>query len=299
MYFLLALLIGAISSLMISINGSLASVYGTFIGTMIVHIVGSLFAYILCHKKDVRSFWKYKPKWIYLGGAVGIFTTLFQSASFGKISTTSIVALNLAGQGITSLLMDTFGLLGMPKRALKKSSVVSICFSVIGIAVMLQSTQAKELSAILMSIGSGVSIVISRTINARLAKEIHPLPASLINHLVGLPLTVIIAIISVSQSGLPALDESALVPWIYCGGMFGVCSVMLLNIAVPKLPALQLTTLSFAGQILMGIAVDFVFGTFVVDAHFIGGMIIIVGVFCSVLTEAFFGENVTVHRVNK
>lgn len=100
MYSFSTLLAGALISLMMLINGELTSYYGLFFATVIIHFVGSLFAFILLKLRKEKAFSRGLPLWLYLGGAIGAFTVYFNNFAVGKISLTSIVALGLFGQTI-------------------------------------------------------------------------------------------------------------------------------------------------------------------------------------------------------
>ncbi len=65
---------------------------------------------------------------MYLGGAIGVLTTLFHNLAFTKISVTSIIALSLFGQTITSLIVDKFGIFGMQKRVFERTSLGDFFF---------------------------------------------------------------------------------------------------------------------------------------------------------------------------
>ena len=81
MYQLLALINGIILSVMISVNGNLSVQYSAFTAAAIIHAVGSLFALLLCaFQKNRKPVWTHRPRWIYLGGAIGVFTTVFQNS---------------------------------------------------------------------------------------------------------------------------------------------------------------------------------------------------------------------------
>ena len=117
MYQLLTLLNGAICAVMIAINGPLPNHYGLFTATVIIHIVGTLFSLgVLLVRRDKIRPPKGLPLWMYLGGAIGLLTSLSNNFCIGKISITSILALGLFGQAVTALVIDRTGLLGMEKR---------------------------------------------------------------------------------------------------------------------------------------------------------------------------------------
>lgn len=178
MYQLLTFLIGVVLAVMIMVNGRLSAQYGVFLAAAIVHAVGSVSALAACaFQKDKKALWRHRPAWIYLGGAVGVLTTLFNNFAYGKISTTSIVALGLFGQFLTSVLIDGLGLFGMEHRPICGKSphgrLVGCLFALAGILVMLDPTVTSSALAIGFSVCAGVTVVLSRTINARLSDLIE------------------------------------------------------------------------------------------------------------------------------
>ncbi len=166
MYQLLTLLTGAVLAVMIMMNGGLAARYGIFVAAAIIHAVGSLFALTVCVlKKEKMSLWYHQPVWIYLGGAIGVLTTLFNNSAYGKISMTSIVALGLTGQLIMSILIDCLGLFGMERRSMGGKSVRGYLwgglFVLAGILVMLDTTVISAVHAISLSFCAGIMVVLS------------------------------------------------------------------------------------------------------------------------------------------
>lgn len=123
---------------------------------------------------------------MYLGGVIGILTTLFNNFAFGKISMTGLVALSLFGETVTALTIDVTGLFGMQKRRMKPRVLVGLVFSLAGILLMLRQARGAALYAVLVSIGAGVTVVLSRTVNARLSGYTGEMRSSFINHLTGL-----------------------------------------------------------------------------------------------------------------
>ena len=203
---------------------------------------------------------------------------------------TSIVALGLLGQTAAALAIDHFGLLGMEKRPFQKSSLIGLAFSLAGIGMMLDRTVAAAAVAVAVSLGAGVSVVLSRTVNARLAEQTGPLRGSLINHLVGLPITVALALGSICLAGGAHIGSGAGRPWIYLGGVLGVAVVLLSNLTVPRVPAFRLTLLLFIGQIFTGVLLDLLLGNSFSDATFRGGLVIAAGVIVNLVVERWVGR---------
>ena len=285
MYQLFSVLTGLILAVMIAINGHLSEQYGVFTAAMIIHIVGVIFAFCLCLlRREKYRLPARVPLWIYSGGVIGVITTVCNNLSFGHISMTSILALGLFGQMITALCIDSLGLLGMKKHPFRKASLAGFLFAVIGIGIMLDSSVTAAAYAVLFSLAAGVSVVLSRTVNAHLSQQIGALQGSLINHLAGLPVTVIIVLLTAPGHLVPA-PAASLPAWIYLGGAFGVVTVLLCNITVPKVSAFRLTVLTFIGQFFTGICLDLFAGKNHSDTSFAGGIIIALGIALNMAIE--------------
>lgn len=275
MYCLLAILAGVVISVMVSLNGGLTQAYGTYFAAVIIHLVGVIFASILCAVRKEKILVKSSaPLWAYLGGAIGVLTTLFNNYAFGRISVTSIVAMGLLGQSLTSVVFDSFGWLGLEKRPIKKSAVVGLIPAIAGIILMMDATVSGAIPAVILSLGSGITVVLSRTVNSRLSIETSPLVGSFINHLVGLPICIVLAL--VFQKSFQVITIG-LKPWMFFGGMLGVATVLIFNITVPKVSAFQLTLLSFIGQVFTGILLDLAQGLGYSNTSFEGGLVISAG----------------------
>ena len=175
----------------------------------------------------------------------------------------------------------------MEKRPLPRYAFIGLGLSVFGIFVMLDTSVTTAALGAAISFASGISMVLSRTANARLAEKTGALQGSLVNHLVGLPITVILAFAVAAASGTSAAASAggSFRPWIYFGGALGVVVVMLLNITVPKIPGFQLTLLVFVGQVFTGILLDTVAGSYQTGATLWGGMIIAAGIAVNMILE--------------
>lgn len=279
---LLVLLTGVIISVMVSVNGSLGDLVGIYLGAVIIHVVGILFAAVICIIRKEPVFHKVSlPFWAYLGGAVGFLTTIFNTYAFKYMSMTSIVALGLLGQCIVSALFDTFGMFRLPKRKLTSGTWIGLLLSFAGVGIMLYHSEGSGLIAILLSLGAGVTVVLARTINSSLALKTSPMVGSLYNHMVGLPFC--IALFLIMPKTMP--QWGSLQPWMLCGGMMGVITVMLYNITVSKVSASRITLLAFIGQIFAGILLDVFSGQQISSQLFWGGILVSIGLFAGMLVD--------------
>jgi len=81
------MLAGVVISVMVSLNGGLTASYGSYTAAVIIHIVGVIFAASLCViRKEHIKIRSQAPLWAYLGGAIGVLTTLFNNYAFGRVT---------------------------------------------------------------------------------------------------------------------------------------------------------------------------------------------------------------------
>ncbi|MDL2293040.1 DMT family transporter [Ruminococcaceae bacterium OttesenSCG-928-D13] len=138
MYYLLSALIGIIVAVMIAVNGELTAWYGVYPATVIIHLVGLVLVLVLVAARRPRLRPSCKlPFYAWLGGAVGVATTVFNNAAFGHISVSALLALGLVGQTVTALAFDHWGVLGTPRRAFNKKKLIGFTLVLAGVAVML------------------------------------------------------------------------------------------------------------------------------------------------------------------
>lgn len=257
MYYLLSVIAGIFIAVMVSMNGSLTKSYGLYSATVIIHIVGLLFCFILLAIKRQKPLPNKKlPFHLYLGGAVGVLTVVFNNLAFGRISLSAILALSLFGQSLTSLIFDKYGFFSMPKHPFHKKKLIGIALVMLGILFMIIDSKAGALIPIAVSLLSGVSVVVSRTINASLAQQTSVLKSTFFNYGVGLALSTVIFLIAGRNE--PMVAQFTLNPniWVYLGGILGVCAITLLNASVCRISSFYMTLLLFAGQVFTGVVID-------------------------------------------
>lgn len=287
MYQLLTLLAGVLISLIAVLNGTLTAKVGLYLTTVIIHVVAISFALLLLGLRRQSFMPKRKlPLWMYCGGFISVLCTLCSNFAFGKISLVAITALGLLAQTITSLLVDNFGLFGAEKKPIRPVTWVCIAFSFCGIIYMLYGSEMSVLSAIATSFLAGVGLVVSRMISAALASSTNAVGSSLINHVVGLPLAVMLMFV-LGGSELSALPGSlGTAPgWAYLGGIAGMLIIVITNVVLPKVSAFQVSLLLFVGQVFSGAAVDLLMGAGFSARTFFGGVLIAAGVLANTILE--------------
>jgi len=289
MFYFLSLLTGIIIAVMIAINGGLTGQYGIYMATVIIHLAGlPLTIVLLLIKRDKvfsALFSNSHISWVFfMGGAVGFTTTVFNNLSFGRISVSALLALGLLGQAVTGLVIDQYGLLGMKKHPFSKRKIIGLVLIVLGIVYMINSI---EILAVVLSFLAGVSIVVSRTLNAGLSSMTNMRIATFCNYMVGL----VVAALALFVLGRGEMAAFYFAPnvstwWIYFGGVLGVCIVLISNVTVVKISAFYLTLLVFIGKIFAGILIDVVLAGYISSRNLIGGVLVAFGLCANLFLDS-------------
>ena len=295
MYHVLSVLSGILITLMIAANGELGAMYGVYSATVMIHVIGLILISLLLVIRRRRFFPAKKiPFQLFLGGAVGVGTVVFNNLSFGRISVSAILALSLLGQTLTSLTIDQLGLFQMPKHPFSMKKLPGIVLVIVGIAWMLWPFDVNIIVPVILSLLSGVTIVVSRSINACLACKTGMLQSTFFNYAVGLTLSA--AILFIAGTGEPLLTTPlSLSPrlYIYSGGLMGVFVVTLLNAIVSRISSLYATLLLFIGQVFSGVILDGMLSGSFSFPNMVGGTFVAAGLAACMLADRKAGRQNT------
>ena len=137
MYNITAVITGMLIALMVFFNGMLSQAVGSYPATVIIHTVGVIICFIFISIKKQKIFENHKlPVWMYLGGVIGVGTTLFNNMAFGHISISSILVLSFLGEITASLIIDQFGFFSLEKRKINKKKILSLIIMLSGIFII-------------------------------------------------------------------------------------------------------------------------------------------------------------------
>ena len=130
---------------------------------------------------------------------------------------------------------------------------------------------------ILVAILSGITNVISRSVNFVLSDKIGVYQITFFNYIFGLIGSFILLVISGETFKL-FTTSSYSAPWIvYAGGLVGVAVVSLQVFLSSKVSSFYLTLLLFVGQLFTGIIIDCISTGKISVYQVIGGVLVIVG----------------------
>lgn len=137
MNYLLAMLVGVVVTLMITVNGLLSSAVGAIEGLILFQIVGLICAIIYFKfKGDKISNYKGIKAYLYFGGALGALMVASNNICFQELGVSLTVALILIGQLAGSTLIDHFGWLGMEKTPFNIEKLGPFALMAVGIFLM-------------------------------------------------------------------------------------------------------------------------------------------------------------------
>ena len=122
---------------------------------------------------------------------------------------------------------------------------------------------------------SGLSILLNRVFNARLAEHIGVFQSTLINYITGISLSLVLFIVLGNGSQIPA--GGGLPFWAYLGGALGVVVIALNNFISSKISNFSFTLLNFVGQVSCGFIIDRFQGIELSTVKLIGCLLIVTG----------------------
>lgn len=284
-YYQLSLLTGIITSVLIFLNGELANIYGLYTGTLIAHLVAVLGSFaVFLFKKENFTLTKL-PWYLYSGGAVGLIGVVVINISYGRISVTAILALGLLAQSIVGLIIDQFGLLGMPQVPFSTKKLIGISLVVLGIIVMITDF---ELVAVILSFLAGVIVIYVRTCNARLSDEIGLTKSALVNFFVG-TCAAMLAFLFLGRGEIPHIHfdfATSISHWyLFTAGLVGVCVVFLSNATVSKISAFYFSLFLFTGKTFSGVILDIMIANEFCIYNLFGAILVTLGLAVNLIID--------------
>jgi bacterial/archaeal transporter family-2 protein len=150
---------------------------------------------------------------------------------------------------------------------------------------------------ILLAILSGVSVVISRIINSKLAEEIGTFQGTFFNYLTGLITSTIFLLITKDYINIPPIHELNLPIYSYLGGSIGILVVVLSNYTTPKVSSFSLTLLVFIGQLSIGIIIDYFNSNTLSIGKLIGGLFILIGLTYNIVVDKKIEESKSINML--
>lgn len=142
------------------------------------------------------------------------------------------------------------------------------------------------LIALTLSFLAGVTIVVSRILNAQLGDKIGILSSTFFNYIVGLSLSLILLLCSNEATLITSMPYKTVPLWGYLGGLLGVIVVSLSSFTTPKTSILYFSLFCFIGQLFIGIIIDFVTLGVMSPGKLLGGLLVLAGLSFNLIIDS-------------
>jgi transporter family-2 protein len=206
------------------------------------------------------------PWWHGIGGvasAVYVLAVILVAPRLGAVVAVGVL---IAGQTFASLLLDGFGLLGVPHRGFPSDTVIGAGLALTGV-VALVGGQAGEISTlrskpglVALALFAGALLPVQGAVNALFRANLGaPLAVGFISFVVatGTMLLALPAIQAMLDAPPPRFDRLAGMPaWGWLGGAMGAFYVTTVFSAIPSIGTSSVVALTVAGQQVASLLID-------------------------------------------
>ncbi|MFD6390365.1 DMT family transporter [Nocardia sp. NPDC060259] len=200
--------------------------------------------------------------WQLLGGLCGAFFVASQGLTIAAIGVTAFTVAVVAGQLLSSLVVDRLGIAPNGRTSITPWRVVAAVLGILGVFLSAggdstpatAATGVSDALLIVLPALAGIGLAWQQAVNGRVGAVGGPFPATLINFAVGLVALCLFDVYTLLNSGLPTHFPTA--PWLYLGGLIGVAFIALAAVTVGMIGVLLLGLTSVAGQLVAALLLD-------------------------------------------
>ena len=202
------------------------------------------------------------PRWRLFAGMLGGSFVAIQTNIVPIIGVALYSVASIAGQAVTSLLVDRIGITAGGPKAVSARRIAAASITVIAVAVsVIDRLGDAEFSifAMLLAILAGAFVGVQRALNGQINEHSHEsFATSLLNFIMGTTflLLFLLLVIAFSGSELQPLPKGPW--WIYLGGVIGVIYIAFTALIVQHLGVLTFTVLSVGGQLAGSLVLDLI-----------------------------------------
>ena len=202
--------------------------------------------------------------WQLLGGIYGIYIVLVITYGIPRLGAALTSTILTLGNLMTAAVLDTFGLMGLPKVELEPGRIVGILIVLTGVILVYIGKRKQEtgggrskdqLKVILMLTLGGVAGAIQAPTNNALAGYVGTVEASFVSFTVGFLVILTIALIA-TKGHLLKDKKEGIEGWMLTGGIYGGAVVFINLTAIAALGSTVLQICTMLGQLSGGMAID-------------------------------------------
>ena len=201
-------------------------------------------------------------KWKLFAGTLGGSFVAIQTQIVPLIGVAIYSVASIAGQTVTSLIVDRIGLTGGGKKLINRRRIAAAILTVIAVVVSVADRiDARNLSIFAVFAGciAGVIVGIQRALNGQINEFSHQsFTTSLLNFITGTTFLGLLILLAVAthRTHFVALPTGPW--WIYSGGAIGVVYIAFTSTIVQHLGVLTFTLFSVGGQLVGSLIIDLV-----------------------------------------
>jgi transporter family-2 protein len=272
MFAVFAVLIGVVVAIQSRINGQLSSDLNNGLAAALVSFLTGLtlvtilvFGFKREREALFRIFTAVKSKklvtWEVMGGILGGFFVSAQSAVVPQIGVALFTISVVAGQTVSSLLVDKAGITPNGKQKITKPRIIGAIATLIavGIAVFPDLTNSEfRFLPLIFSLIVGVFASIQQGMNGRVNVVAgRPLATAWLNFASGTVVVVIALSINLALGATIGSFPNNF--WVYTGGSAGLIFVAVSAFIIKHLGVLNFVILNIAGQLIGAVLIDWIF----------------------------------------
>jgi transporter family-2 protein len=199
--------------------------------------------------------------WQCIGGVAGAYLVATQSIVVGIVGVAVFSVAMVAGQAVSSLVVDRLGFGPAGPQHYTPLRVVGACVALVAVvlAVSDRLNHPSGLALAVLPALAGIGTAVQQAINGRVARTASPdaygaATAALINFLVGTTALVVVFGVDLAVRGTPRALPTE--PWLYVGGACGVGFITLAAVVVRVLGVFVLGLGTIAGQLVASLVID-------------------------------------------
>jgi transporter family-2 protein len=204
-----------------------------------------------------------------LGGLCGAFFVACQGLTVAAIGVTAFTVATVAGQLVSSLVVDRLGLAPSGRTPVTGTRIGAAVLALVAVGLAATHGSGAEHGAssglrllhgvpmalvVLMPAAAGIGLAWQQAVNGRVGVLGGPSSATLVNFTGGTAALLIVESLLLARNGWPARFPAE--PWLYLGGIIGVCFIALAAVVVRWIGVLLLGLTSVAGQLTTSLALD-------------------------------------------
>ncbi|MEP6844130.1 MAG: DMT family transporter [Pseudolysinimonas sp.] len=197
------------------------------------------------------------PWWYLVGGAGGAFFVISQSTVVGLVGVALFTVGVVAGQIVSSLLIDRRGLGSMAAKPVTAQRLVGAIVALLAVVLAASSELRGDLPfwVLLIPFMAGLGVGWQLAVNGQVrAIARSALTATFGNFLVGTVLLVVAAVIHTAIVGWPTHFPPT--PWLYLGGVIGTAFIAAQVLIVRSLGVLLMGLALLSGQLVTAVVID-------------------------------------------